>query len=148
MGTEIAFGRSVVVGIDVQSIVRTSLHAGLATDATPVVEIDDSIEPPIQRTCGTDFRARWVIAVVAPHHAKMARSARKFALLDVLDPGAKDTDRDLMFLFARHRAGVTTDTAVLIDDKSVSHLSTFTLLRMPEKHFSFDIIADPPGGLL
>jgi len=43
---------------------------------------------------------------------------------------------------------VTTDTAVLIDDKSVSHLSTFTLLRMPEKHFSFDIIADPPGGLL
>jgi hypothetical protein len=73
---------------------------------------------------------------------------RKFALLDVLDPGAKDTDRDLMFLFARHRAGVTTDAAVLIDDKSVSHLSTFTLLCMPGKHFSFDIIADPRAWTL
>jgi hypothetical protein len=122
MGAEVALGRGVVVGIDVESIVGTSLHASLATDAAPVVEINDSISSPVERAGGTDFRARRIIAMVAPHHPEVARSVRKLALLDVLDPSAKYTNRHLVFLFARDRAGVTPDTPVLVDDKSVSHL--------------------------
>jgi hypothetical protein len=47
---------------------------------------------------------------------------RELALLDMLDPGAKYTNRHLVFLFARNRAGVTPDTPVLVDNKSISHL--------------------------
>lgn len=143
MGAEIAFGGGIVVGIDIESIVRTSLHAGLTTNAAPVVEIDDSVGPPIQSTGGTDYRARGVIAVVAPHYAEMARSVRKLALFDVLDPGAENTNWDLVFFLTGDRTGVTPDATVLIDDKSVSHLWAFSLLPgSSRKHFSFDIITD------
>jgi len=122
MGAEIALSRGVVIRIDVQSIVRTSLHASLAPDAPPVVEINDSIGPPVQRGSGTDFRTRRVIAVVAPHHPEVARCMRELTLFNVLYPGTKNTNRDLVFLLARNRAGMTPNTTVLIDDESVSHL--------------------------
>ena len=125
MRAEVAFGRGVVVGIDVESIVGTSLHASLATDAAPVVEINDSIGSPVEGAGGTDFRARRIIAVVAPHHPEVAGGVGKLTLFDMLDPGAKNTNRHLVFLFARDRAGVTPDTPVLVDDKSVSHLFAF-----------------------
>jgi len=122
MGAEIALSRGVVIRIDVQSIVRTSLHASLAPDAPPVVEINDSIGPPVQRGSGTDFRTRRVIAVVAPHHPEVARCIRELPLFNVLYPGTENTNWDLVFLLARNRAGMTPNTTVLIDDESVSHL--------------------------
>ena len=122
MGAEIALSRGAVIRIDVQSIVRTSLHASFAPDAPPVVEIYDSIGPPVQGGRGADFRTRRVIAVVAPHHPEVARCMRELALFNMLYPGTKNTNRDLVFLFARNRAGMTPNTTVLIDDKSVSHL--------------------------
>jgi hypothetical protein len=128
MCAEIALSRGIVVGIDVESIIRASLHASFTTDAAPAVEINDSVGPPVQSVGGADFRARGVIAVVAPHDPEVARRMRELALLDMLYPGAKNTHRHLVFLFARNRAGVTPNTTVLIDDKSVSHLWTFTLL--------------------
>jgi hypothetical protein len=126
MRAEIAFRRGVVIGIDIQSVVRTSLHASLAADAPPVVEINDSVCSPVQRAGRTDFGTWRVIAVVAPHHSEVSRCVGKLALLDMLYPGAKYANRNLVFLFARNRASVTADASVLIDDKSVSHLLTFT----------------------
>jgi hypothetical protein len=128
MGAEIALGRGIVVGIDVKSIVRTGLHASLATDAAPVVEIDDTVCPSIKRAGGTDFRTRRVIAVVASHHPEVARSVGELALFNMLYPGPKHANRHLVFLFARDGAGVTANTSVLIDHKSVSHLWMFPLL--------------------
>jgi hypothetical protein len=122
MSAEVALGRGVVVGINIESIVGTSLHASLATDAAPVVEINDSISSPVERAGGTDFRARRVITVVAPHHPEVAGRVWELALFDVLYPGAKDTNRHLVFLFARDCAGVAPDTPVLVNNKSVSHL--------------------------
>jgi hypothetical protein len=72
---------------------------------------------------------------------------RKFTLLDVLYPSAKYAHRHLVLLFARDRAGVTSNATVLIDDKSVSHLWTFVLLPHDGKDFRFDIIADPRARL-
>jgi hypothetical protein len=43
------------------------------------------------------------------------------ALFDILDPGAINTHRDVVFFFTGNRAGVTADAAILIDDKSVAH---------------------------
>jgi hypothetical protein len=128
MGAEIAFGGRIVIGIDIESIVRTRLHASLATNAALVVKINDSVGPPVQGAGGTDFRARRVIAVVAPHHSEVTGGMGKLALLDMLDPSAKYTNRHLVLLFARDRAGVTANATILIDDESVSHLWTFTLL--------------------
>jgi hypothetical protein len=122
MRAEVALGRCVVIGIDVESVVRTRLHASLATDAAPVVKIDDAIRPGIKGASGTDFRTRRVIAVVAPHHSEVARRVRELALFDMLHPSAKDANWHLVLLFARDRAGVTPDTSVLVDNKSVSHL--------------------------
>ncbi len=127
MGAEIALGRRVVVGIDIQSVVRTSLHAALATDAASVVEINDAIGPPVESARRTNFRTRRVIAVIAPHHAEVSGSMWEFALFNMLDPSPKNAQGHLVFFFARHRAGVTSNTTVLIDDKTVSHLWKVTL---------------------
>jgi hypothetical protein len=135
MRAEIALGRSVVVGINVESIVRTSLHASLATDAEPVVEINDTVRPPVQGAGGTDLGARRVIAMVAPHHPEVARAVGKLTLFDMLHPSAKYAHRHLVLLFAGDRAGMTPNTPILIDDKSVSHLLTFRSHRMPKKRF-------------
>jgi hypothetical protein len=80
--------------------------------------------------------------MVAPHHPEVARGVGELALLDVLDPSAKYTNRHLVFLFARNRAGVTPDTPVLVDNKSVSHLVAFAPPIITGKYLSLDIIAD------
>jgi hypothetical protein len=59
--------------------------------------------------------------VVAAHHSEVAGGVGKLALLYVLDPSAEHANRDLMFFLTSDSAGVATDTAVLINDKSVSH---------------------------
>jgi hypothetical protein len=133
MCAEIALSRSVAVGIDIQSIVRTSLHASLTTDAAPVVEINDTVSSPVKSAGRTNFRAWRIIAVVAPHHPKVPRCVGKLALLDMLYPSTKNPHWQLVFLFARHRAGVTANAAVLIDDKAVSHLWIFCLPVAPQE---------------
>ena len=133
MRAEITFGRSVAVGIDIEGIVRTSLHASFATNAAPVVEINDTVRAAIQRASRTNYCAWRIVAVVAPHDPEVARGVREFALFDVLDPGPEYSDGHLMFLFARDRAGVTPDTPVLIDDESVAHLLPFALLAHTRK---------------
>jgi hypothetical protein len=46
----------------------------------------------------------------------------ELALFDMLYPGAKNTYRHLVFLLAGDCAGVTPDTPILVNNKSVSHL--------------------------
>jgi hypothetical protein len=122
MRAKIALGCRVVVGIDIQGIVGASLHAAFAADASAVVEIDDAISSAVECASRTNFRARSVIAVIAAHHAEVARCMRELAFLDVFDPGSKNANRYLMFFFARNRASVAPDTTVLIYNKTVAHL--------------------------
>jgi hypothetical protein len=51
---------------------------------------------------------------------------RKLALFHVLDPGTKDADWNLVLFFARNGAGVTSDTAVLIDYEPITHVELIT----------------------
>jgi hypothetical protein len=62
-----------------------------------------------------DRDARREFAVIAPHHAEQPAIVRKFALLDVLDPGAIDAERHLMLTFTGDGAGVTTDAFAVVD---------------------------------
>ena len=43
------------------------------------------------------------------------------ALLDVFHPGAKHAYWNLVLLLAGYGAGMTTDAAILVDDKAVAH---------------------------
>lgn len=60
--------------------------------------------------------------MVAALDGKQPPGIREFTFLDVLDPGSIHTDREVVFLFARHRAGVTTDALTVVNDESVFHV--------------------------
>ena len=82
--------------------------------------------------------------MVAAHHSEVARCVRELPLLDMLDPGTEHSYGHLVFFLAGHRAGVTSDTTILVNDKAVSHLvEIHPGAAFPHKHFGLDIIADP-----
>jgi hypothetical protein len=65
VGAVIALSRSALVRIDVKSVVWTGLHAGLATDAAIIVEVDDTIFSS-EECCSWANRGTWgVFAVIA-----------------------------------------------------------------------------------
>jgi len=97
------------------------LHAALAANTSTIIKIYDSIRTAVEGFGGTNLDTGSRVAVITSHHAEVAAGVRKFTFLDVLDPGAKDPNRNLMFLFARHRTGVTPNTSVLVNDKAVTH---------------------------
>ena len=121
MRTEVALGSRVAIRVYIQGVIGTRLHTRFASYAAAVVEIDDPVIAPEQGTGGADLDAGRRVAVIAAHHAKMTAGLGKFALLYVFDPGPKDPDRNVVFLFAGNRASVTTDAAVVINDETVAH---------------------------
>jgi hypothetical protein len=102
------------------------LHAGFATDAALVVEVDDAIMPAKKGYGRTDLDARRIVTMIAPKHGKVPPCFRINALLDVLHPRPIHSDGNVVFFFASHRAGMAADATVLIDDKSVAHLEPFS----------------------
>jgi hypothetical protein len=65
MGAVIALGRSALVRIDVKSVVWTGLHAGLATDAAIIIEVDDTIFSSEECCSWTNRGTRRVLAMIA-----------------------------------------------------------------------------------
>ncbi len=118
---EITFGGGVTIGIDVKRIIGTSLHAGFTTDAPFVVEIDDAIGTTEKCHRGTNFDTRRVVAMVAAQHCEVSPRVGIESFFDVLDPGSIHADGDVVLFLAGHRAGMTADATVLIDDESVAH---------------------------
>jgi hypothetical protein len=122
MSAEIALLRGVGVRVDVQRVVRASLHTRLATDAAVAVEVHDAVVAPEQRGYRADRYARRVIAVVAAHHRKEAPRVGILAFLDVLDPGAKRSKWDFVFRFASYGASVAADALAMVDEEAVFHV--------------------------
>ena len=110
------------IGIDVKRVVRAGLHAGFASDAAAVIEINDAIVALEERAGRTNLDAWRLLAMVAAHHAEMAAGVGKGAFLDVLDPGAEDANRDFMLILAGDRARMASDASVLVDHEAVTHL--------------------------
>jgi hypothetical protein len=67
--------------------------------------------------------------VVTPEYGKMTLGVWEFAFLDILDPCAVNSYRNIMLFLACDRAGMTSYTAILIDDKSVTHFLKGSLRR-------------------
>jgi hypothetical protein len=122
VSTEVAFGGGVGVGIDIEGVIRAGLHASLAADTSLVVEVYDSIRAAVESVGGTNLSAGGRITVVTSHHAEVAAGVRKFTFFNIFHPGAKHSNRHLVLLFARHGTGVTANTSILINYKSVAHV--------------------------
>jgi hypothetical protein len=56
--------------------------------------------------------------VVTAEYREVPPRVRELALLDVLDPGAEDAERNAILLFARHGAGVAADASRLVDHEA------------------------------
>src|SRR5205823_1115612 len=109
MRAEIAFGRRVADRVDVEGVVRTGLHTGLAADAAVGIEIDHAVIAAIEGRHRTNGDAGREFTVVAAHHAEHPAVVRKLSLLDVFHPRAIDADWHLMLTLAGHRTRMATD---------------------------------------
>ncbi len=121
MRAVVALGRRVGVGIDIQGIVRTGLHAGFAADAAVLVEVHDAVGAGVERFHGTDFDAGSIGAVVATQHREQPPGIGESAFFHLFDPGAKHPDGYFVFAFTGGGAGVAADTLAVVDDKTVFH---------------------------
>jgi hypothetical protein len=122
MRAVIAFLGSVRVRVDIERVVRASLHAGFAADASVAVEIDYAVFAAKQRRHRADGYAGRVVAVITPHHGKESACIWVFALFDVLYPRAKRAERDFVFRFTGDRACVAAYAFSMVNDKAISHV--------------------------
>jgi hypothetical protein len=106
------------LGIDVQRVVGTGLHAGFAADAAAIVKVDNPVVAPIQGRDRANLNAGGVVAVIAPHYRKESAGIGEFTLLNVFDPSSVDANRNVVLRLAGHRAGVAADTATVVDDET------------------------------
>jgi hypothetical protein len=121
MRAKMAFSCRAIVGVHVNRIVGTGLHAGLTTNAAIGIEIDNSIFTLVHRRHRTDGDAGRLLAMVAARHLKHASRIRKDSLLNVLNPGSIDAYRHLVLSLASDGAGVASDALAVIDYKAVFH---------------------------
>ncbi len=118
---EVALGRGVGVGVNVDGVVGAGLHAGLAADAGFGVELHNAVGALIHGRGGADVDAGRVGAVVAARHLEEAAGVGEGALLHVLHPGAVNADRHLVLRLAGGGAGVTADALAVVNDKAEVH---------------------------
>lgn len=104
-----------VLGIDEDRVVRTRSHAGFASDADGLVEIDYAIGAPEHSSSRTGRDARRMSALIAPRDLVRSARLRKLAYINMLDVSACDRERYVVLRFARSRACVASDTARVVD---------------------------------
>ena len=119
MWAVVALLRGVVHRVDVEGVIRTGLHARFAPDTKVGVEVDDAVVAFEKCAGGANGDTRCVRAVITAENGEEPLGVGPGSLLDVLDPGSVDSERDLMLGLACDRAGVTADAEVLIDDEAV-----------------------------
>jgi hypothetical protein len=124
VAAEIALGCGIGIGIDIERIVGTGLHACFTADADIRIEIDNAIVALVQRRHRTDRYTRRVLAMVTAQHGKIALRIGEFPLLHVFDPGAVHPEWHLMFFLTRHTAGVATDAFAVVNEKTEFHVSS------------------------
>ena len=119
MGAIVALGRCMAIGVDIEGVVGAGLHTRLAADTTRTIEINNAVRAFVERLCGTNSDTGRVVAVVTTIYQKIAARIGEFPLLNVLNPGAIDTDWHVVFGFAGHGTGVTANTLALVNHKSI-----------------------------
>ena len=118
MTAEVTLRGSLRLRVDVDSVIRTRLHAALAADTHVFVELDDAIAALIHRRGGTDAHARRVLTVIAAGDLKVTLGVGKEPCLCALDPGAIDPQGHLVFGLTGGAACVATYALAILDDEA------------------------------
>src|SRR5262249_39163688 len=118
---EVTFLGRVILRINKDRIVRTSRHAGFATDADRFIEIDGAVRPFEHGRGGTGSHAWRVRGLVAAGDLVGAPHLRKNADIDVFHVGARDADGHDILGLAGGGARVTADAAGVVDDLGPLH---------------------------
>jgi hypothetical protein len=121
MGAEVTFRGGVGVRIYVECIIWTGLHAGFTPDAAVVIKIHDAVRPFEEGSGRADCDARSINAMVASEDGKEPPGIWIFALLDILDPGTKSANRDIVFGLTGDCTSVTADTFAVINQEADFH---------------------------
>ena len=121
MRAEVTLLSRVIFGIDEDSVVRASGHAGLAADANGFIKIDDPVCALEHGRGGTGGNAGRVRALIATRYLVRAPDLRKDADVNVLDVSSGHADRHDVLGFARRRARMTTNTAGMVNDLGPLH---------------------------
>jgi hypothetical protein len=115
--------------MDVDRVVRTGLHAGFASDASITGKIDDPIFPLPERRYRTNLNTGRIGAMIAALYGKNSTGARELSFFNVLHPGSIHTDREIVFLFACNRAGMTANALAIVDNEPVVHGKSLYIFR-------------------
>jgi hypothetical protein len=118
----VAFGGGIGSRVNINRLVRASLHTRFAADTTILLEIYNPIVPFVKRLGGANRDAGRIFAMVATLHQKMAAGIWITSFFYRLNPGAKYTQRYFMFTFTGCSTCMATDTLALINNEAVSHL--------------------------
>ncbi len=71
--------------------------------------------------------------MIATIDEKIAARVGKLAFFDVLDPCSVNANRNVVFCFARHGAGMAANALALVDDKGVFRHVGFPLVGDEEE---------------
>lgn len=136
--SEIYFMRAIVTfcsragfRIYIDGVIRASLHTGLASNADIRIEFHDAIVALVHGRNGTDTYTGRIGAVVAPRHLKRSGDIGILPGLYTFDPGALHAEGYLVLAFARGRAGMTPDTGIVVNQKTVIHTDANSICKKP-----------------
>ncbi|MDP7066737.1 MAG: hypothetical protein QF637_03880 [Acidimicrobiales bacterium] len=115
---EVAFVCSICLGVNVNGVIGTRIHASLTTDAVVVIKVHHAVGGPKQRRRWTDLHTGSVVALVAAHDGKVSSGFGEFTHFDVFDPSAIHAEGHVVFAFTRDSARVAPDTGLAIEKKS------------------------------
>ena len=116
MSAEVAFLGRVIFRVYEDGIVRTRRHAGFATDADRLVEIDNAVSALEHRSCRASRYARRMSALVAARNLMRTPRLRKCSDFDMLHVGAGHRQRNKIFGLTRGCAGMAANTSRVVND--------------------------------
>jgi hypothetical protein len=105
-----------IFGIDEDGVVGAGGHAGFAANADRLVKIHDAVGALEHCRRGTRSDTRRMGTLITAGHLVRAPRLRKLANINVLYVGARHRQRYFVFRFTGGRAGVTANTARVVND--------------------------------
>ena len=116
-----AFGGRISFRIDINGVIRASLHTSLAANTNAGIKVDDAIFTLVHSCDRTYAGTWWIGTVVTARDLEVAACVGVDACFYVLNPGAINTQGYLIFTFAGCGTGVATNTLAIIDNEAVVH---------------------------
>jgi hypothetical protein len=122
VGTVVALSRAVGIGVNIDGIIGTSLHAGFAANADFRVKLDNPVMPLVHRGDRADADTGRIGAVITAANLKVAFGLGELPFFHVFDPGAIDPQGYFIFRLTSRAASMAANTGLVIDHKTVVHI--------------------------